>query len=490
LRRSAGFALVALCAAVAPAAAGAAPLRVSAKPGLYPAFRTSVPDYVVRCAAGKPVRMKLAAARGFSVAVGEGRARKGSFGASPLLAAGQRVTLTLRHGERAHRYSIRCLPPDFPAWTTERLSTPRARWYLLSPTIGIGVPGAHYAAFFDRHGVPVWWMNGADPPDAIPSDVRLLPNDDVVWARRIGTFGYAQDGRQRYEEHRLDGKLVQGLRTKGSPTDDHDIAYLPNGNHMLVTYRPRRGVDLRPYGGPADATIVDGVLQELGPSGKLVWSWSTGDHLPLAETASRWWGAILSRTGLPPGAPYDPVHVNSFSVHGGRVLVSMRHTDAIYDIDRKSGRVMWKLGGTHRPESLAFAGDSFAGFGGQHDARALGDGTVTLHDNGSALGRGPRGVRYRIDEKARTATLLDQVMDPKVTSSFFLGSARRLPGGHWVMSWGGNSIVEEMTGAGRRVFALHLGGGLFSYRAVPVLAGQVSAAQLRSGMDAMVRADR
>jgi hypothetical protein len=182
---------------------------------------------------------------------------------------------------------------------------------------------------------------------------------------------------------------------------------------------------------------------------------------------------------------YDIVHINAVDPYGPkRVLVSLRHTDAIYAIDKPSGDVLWKLGGTQTSRSLKVLGDDVSDFGGQHDVRALPDGSITLHDNGTGLGRSPRALRFRIDPNGMTATLLEAIADPAATDSPCCGSARKLPGGHWVISWGGIHLVEEMNEAGKRVFALHFAVHM-SYRAFPVLRGRLVRRALRAGMDAM-----
>jgi hypothetical protein len=185
---------------------------------------------------------------------------------------------------------------------------------------------------------------------------------------------------------------------------------------------------------------------------------------------------------------YDIVHINSVEAAGNDVLISLRHTDAVYKVNRTTGAIEWKLGGKQTPDSLQVEGDtggSSLTFGGQHDARLLDDGTVTLHDNRTGAQVGPRAVRYRIDDAARTATQIEQVTDEGAVLSLCCGSARRLPGGNWVMSWGYNGLVTELTPQGDRVFGLRFGANLFSYRAVPLTADELSAGALRSGMDAM-----
>ena len=204
-----------------------------------------------------------------------------------------------------------------------------------------------------------------------------------------------------YEEHRLGGSTVRRLAAVGVPTDFHEIQQLPNGHFLLDAYRPRHGVDLRPYGGPASATVYDAEIQEITPSGHRVWRWSSRGHIGLAET-QQWWPTLNEIQNRKPAADraYDVVHLNSIAKDGDGLVISARHTDAVYRIDRATGRVDWKLGGTHTPQSLSIAGDPQYGsttFGGQHDARVLPDGTLTVHDNGNNRSRPPRVVRYGID---------------------------------------------------------------------------------------------
>ena len=125
--------------------------------------------------------------------------------------------------------------------------------------------------------------------------------------------------------------------------------------------------------------------------------------------------------------------------------------------------------------------------GGQHDARILGDGTLTVHDNGTNKARAPRAVRHEIDESASTATLLESVSDPDAPAAGCCGSARRSASGSWVVSWGGlgntEHPVSEFDAGGNQTFKL-LFPGDFSYRANPVPFGDLSRADLRNGMDA------
>jgi hypothetical protein len=236
-------------------------------------------------------------------------------------------------------------------------------------------------------------------------------------------------------------------------TDYHELLVLLNGDYVVVAENLRSGVDLSFAGGPTNATIIDPVLEEVTPAGAVVWSWDTADHVSPTQMDAQWYHEMLSL-----GSPYSPYLFNSADATPTGFVLSYRYLDAVFGIDKTTGAITWKLGGSATPQSLKILGDPvFAAgshFGGQHDARMLPDGTITMEEPGSYLGRVPRAVQYKLDLSARTATLVEQVTDPLATNSPATGSARKLAGGDWVMAWGFTPIVTEMTPTGSRVFLL------------------------------------
>src|SRR5207249_6682351 len=81
----------------------------------------------------------------------------------------------------ATTYFIRCLPSDFPTFTATRNGPTQAKFYAVAPSLGGAPPGEsrQYVAFFDKNGVPMWWMPSAG--STIPLDAKLLPNGNVAW---------------------------------------------------------------------------------------------------------------------------------------------------------------------------------------------------------------------------------------------------------------------------------------------------------------------
>lgn len=441
---------------------GGQSVEITSDPPLTPRFSHDVSDYVVRCRPGRRVRLSVRASGDSSVSVDGRVARRGTFDSEFDIATGQALTWQIRTGSRKADYHLRCLPPDFPAYKAERYGPTQAEYYLVTPAT------QPYVVLFDSDGVPVWWLKSG----FIPTTATLLPNGNVALSPVQIPFG--TDPNLGFEERRLDGRLVHLWRTVGTPTDVHEFKLLPNGNALMITYVPRSHVDLTSVGGPADGDVWDAEVQEVGRDGKLVWQWKAAAHIDIEESKK----ALAAR---PQGLRWDLFHANSVEPDGDGIILSLRRADAVYRVERSTGAIDWKLGGVSTSRSLS--GVDSALLGGQHDARVLPDGSVTVHDNSTLRDRPPRVVRILVNRAARTARLVEAYSDPNVTSSHCCGSARRLRGGHWVVSWGGNRYVTELSSHGEIIFRLTLPRNP-TYRAEPVLPGVLSLAALRAAMDA------
>ena len=108
---------------------------------------------------------------------------------------------------------------------------------------------------------------------------------------------------------------------------------------------------------------------------------------------------------------------------------------------------------------------------------------------GSALSRPPRGVAYRIDSQARTATLVDSQADPEALGSFCCGSAQMFPGGGWLIDWGGAvpTQITEFDPQHRRTFTFtftfHGVSPATTYRVESLPDGRLKLGDLRKAMD-------
>jgi hypothetical protein len=155
-----------------------------------------------------------------------------------------------------------------------------------------------------------------------------------------------------------------------------------------------------------------------------------------------------------PTEPYDYFHANSIDVAAdGSLLLSARHTWAVYKIDRGSGAILWRLGGSRSDFRLG-PGVRFAW---QHDARWQPDGTMTIFDDG-ADGPPPqfeaasRGILLDLDMQTMNATLLREWVHPAGVLSSSQGSFRILPNGDGFLGWGNVARFSEFNQGGQILF--------------------------------------
>ena len=467
--RWAAIACLLLAGFGATAAQGASLPSFSTTPALDPAFAWQAHDYAIRCDAN-PLSVQVTTPGTWQGKVGVGDFSSQDFVAQRSLTAGGALRVTFHHpGDPSYHYfHVRCLPTDFPTYRFGRSG-------LGGPEFFIVQMNNNYAAIFNADGVPVWWFQASTSP----LDAELLSDGTISWQRWTGG-GTSGGG---FEIHNLDGQLVRTVVAAGGlSTDIHEIQLLPNGNYLIGAIIRKPHQDASPYGGSSDATLNTYEIQELTPSGQLVWKWDSLKHIGPDETPQRWWDQVLAG-----GQPVlDIQHWNGLEADGKYLLLTFRHLDAVYMINRNSGAVVWKLGGVHTPKSLKVLNDPEGSYplGGQHDVRLLPDGTISIYDNFTGLNKPPRVVRYRIDPESKTARLVESFEDPTAAGSVCCGSARKLPSGGWLVGWGGLKFTGGYNSKGRSIFRLQYPGG-FSYRSFPVPPGALTAPQLRQAMTAM-----
>jgi len=445
--------------------------------GLYPAFDIAETRYVSRCGRGAaPIHAE--ASDGVEITVGSNPPKTGAIRVDPGAPPGADFEFAVVDGDRRRAYRVRCLPADFPPWRFEKLGKVPAGLFVVS--FQASAEERPWVIVFDQDGAPRWWYS----PPTRALWAQILSDGTFAWARSFGD-GYGLDPRMAHEIRSPAGELLRLVRTQGSIIDGHEFRELGDGSVLVDTYVPETA-DLSRFGGPARAAIVSAEIQELDPDGRVLWRWSSRGHISLAETG-RWWRSVLSnpRRRLRGRQAFDPVHINAIEPRGSdEVVISTRHTDAVYGIRRSTGEIAWKLGGSKTADSLRILGDPARKLlGGQHDVRIADDGSLSIYDNGKDRPRRPRVVFYRLDTEGGRARYLGQLNDSAVKASHCCGSARELPGGGWLVSWGDNPLVTAFDRDRQVAFRLELAASTF--RAVPVPAGAVTLAQLDRGLEAM-----
>jgi hypothetical protein len=314
-------------------------------------------------------------------------------------------------------------------------------------------PGQRGAMIFDDAGELVWF-HPVKHEAATDFKVQQLHGEPVLtWWEGKSAHGLG-DG----EWVVVDASYRERARfsaARGLHGDLHEFVITP-WNTALVTSNEVRPWNLRSVGGSAHGAVVGGVVQELTlPGGRLLWEWHSLDHVPVAETE------IKAR----PGPRFDYFHINSIDVApDGNLIVSARNTWAAYKIERRTGRVLWRLGGKRSDFALGRG----ARFEWQHDVREHAHGLVTVFDNAAAPQKEPqsRALLLSLDVQRKRVSLVRAFAHrPARVLSHFLGNTQLLDDGGVFVGWGGSPYVTEFDKAGGITFDARLPHGGQSYRA-------------------------
>jgi hypothetical protein len=332
---------------------------------------------------------------------------------------------------------------------------------------------------------PIIAMSGIDPDSGdIFTDAQnsiqagpmiISPQGQLIWFDPLPHRGYAHDvAVQTYAGHRVltywsrnrahdvilnhRYQQVATVRARnGYVTGDHDFQITKHGT-ALITASAKKPANLTSVGGPRNGRVVADVIQEVNiATGRVVWQWNVDRHL-------RWTASHEDRPG---SVPWDFAHMNSIQqLPSGNLLVSIRNTWGVYEISKRTGKILWELGGKHS----SFKMGPGTNFEWQHDARMHRDGTITLFDNGSdgvhTSERQSRALRIRLDFKSHRATLLHAFTNHPPLLSVSQGDVQVLPDGNTFVDWGFRPYFTEFArDGGRQLFSIHFRPPLQSYRA-------------------------
>lgn len=365
-------------------------------------------------------------------------------------------------------------------------------------------PREGIAIAVDAEGQVVWYHRTDHPIGDLRQleDGTILHEYNDTGARRIDLFGTTLEewageiimGPLRRDAH--DRQVVgDGATEVATDSMHHEVGMLDDGNLVAVSS------ELRTYEGFAGPLCGEGedfdgsydlivdVIVEFAPDGTVVAEYPLADFLdPVAEARDQ------NVCGLPfddvfPNWLYraqgeadalDWTHANAVvpDPSGEAFTVSVRHLDAILQIDRATGELLWRFGPGGDLE-VEHPSDYSSH---QHAPEWQDDGTLLVYDNGNVRAPGPdepadvepssRAVQYRIDPDAGTAEVVwsyTATVDGEPAYASFVGDADRMANGNVLMTNGGYAgrpdqvsaqivevVPDDSPAGGRVVFDLRL----------------------------------
>ena len=235
----------------------------------------------------------------------------------------------------------------------------------------------------------------------------------------------------------------------GRHGDLHDLQLTPEGTALITIYRE--------IATPAVPRLVTGIVQEIDvASGRVLFEWRSNEHVGVDES-------YTPQVGMAGNVDY--FHLNSIDVDtDGNLLLSGRDTSTIYKVDRKSGEVLWRLGGMKSD----FVVDPAASFAFQHDVRRRADGTITIFDNNAAFPGAQtqsRGLRIALDMEKMRASFVAEYLAPTARTTWAMGNLQELSDGGVFIGWGTDGSFTELGPDGSVRVDGRFADGSVSYRA-------------------------
>ncbi|MFZ7101178.1 MAG: aryl-sulfate sulfotransferase [Peptococcaceae bacterium] len=305
--------------------------------------------------------------------------------------------------------------------------------------------------------------------------VQVDWDGNIVW--KFNKYEYVEDPG---EEPQWMARQHHDYQREGNPVGYYVPGmdpFIDKGNTLLLVHKNHVVPQLSPY------ELSDDAIIEVTWDGDIIWEWVCCDHfeeLGFSEAAKN----ILHRDpNLRGTGKGDWMHINSMSVlgpnkwydagderfHPDNVIWDARETNILAIIDKKTGKIVWKVGPDYDKGDEAKLGWII----GQHHCHMIprglpGEGNILVFDNGGYAGY---GAPHASSKTGRKIALRDYTrvleFDPVTLDiiwqytpaeagllmpydahrfySPFISSAQRLPNGNTLITEGSGGRIMEVT---------------------------------------------
>lgn len=243
-------------------------------------------------------------------------------------------------------------------------------------------------------------------------------------AKSIAGVGYIPGSAVLLDENLKEIKrfrlLPYGSRTTADidALDGHDFILLDDNHYIAMAYYQKAVSNIDSSLHPAaGCTVVAPIIQEV-QNGNVVWEWDATDY-PEFYANSVEGNDYTNATNA-----QDYMHMNSMFIDpkDNNLVCSFRNQNQIVKINRKTGNIIWRLGG----KNSDFPMTADQKFLRQHDATINNEGHIMMMDNGDATERPySRVVELAIDESAKTISSFKSLQLPYSLFCQYMGSVQK-----------------------------------------------------------------
>lgn len=303
----------------------------------------------------------------------------------------------------------------------------------------------------DWDGKTVWKFNRYD-------EVKD-PGKDAIWMARM------------HHDYQREGNPV-GYYAPGMPPS------VDKGNTLILSHKNLRNPKI------TDKLLLDDVIYEVTWDGKIVWEWLFSDHFDELGFSEEAKNTLYRHPGWNERrGTADSLHTNSMSTlgpnkwydggdqrfHPDNIIWSARSANIIGITDKKSGKIVWRVGpdytatpalqalgwiiGQHHPHMipkglpgegniLVFDDGGWAGYGAPNPVSATGEGNA-LRDYSRVIEFDPVTLKI-VWEYSPAAVGYGRPHNYRFYSGFY-SSAQRLPNGNTLITEGADGRIFEVT---------------------------------------------
>ncbi|HMU25981.1 MAG TPA: arylsulfotransferase family protein [Solirubrobacterales bacterium] len=350
-------------------------------------------------------------------------------------------------------------PPEWTTYKSFPLLVPKITINTSKPGVANGdifmAPRTNGPMIVDNDGGLVYYRPGQRVTDFRTQTFRGKPV--LTWWRRAQVGKHVESN---YAIAGTDYKVIKRFEAgNGYTSDPHEFTMASDTTAYVNSFR-NVIMDLSKYGGLKRTPVMDNVAQEVDLlTGQVIWEWHSLGNIRVPET----YKDIPSKITR----PFDYFHLNSISRDSdGNMLISARHTCALYKINRETGKVMWRMGGKDSDFKLA----SGFRFCYQHDFRPHPNGTYSIFENGAADGelkpkaRMSKAYIFRINQKKKTTALVKTYIHPGNLLSPSQGNTQLLPNGNVFTGWGSLEYCTEFAPDGEVLWDMRYSAAAVTYR--------------------------
>lgn len=343
------------------------------------------------------------------------------------------------------------LPENFPEIEVTTMENPTPGNLFIGP---FGLWGMYtdvdsYMTIIDNYGHSIFYKKISHNS---VNDLKLQANGQITYADGSGPRNYVLNEKM---------EVVDSLKPVGYWTDLHEVIITQDNRKFLLGIDTRI-VDMSEIveGGQEDAVVMGHVVQEWDADNNVIFEWNAWDHYNILDSEPY---IDLTKSTI------DFSHINTIEPDTDTsLLVLARNMNEITKIDRRSGEIIWRMGGINN--EFTFINDTLQ-WAWPHDIRKIGDGLFSMFDNGRFNTPAPHfssGVIYEIDEHAKTITQIKRFRNEPDVYGDIMGNFQHLDNGHFIAGWGSGSHpdsigITEFTADGDIVHVVKM--GAINYRA-------------------------